>query len=172
MIIITPGHAVARRASERLIRSQSRQTLSRDQARLAKASDQRVEQAQVCTTPSRKLRTDDGCGDRASPCLTLASRNESRREHSGEPRHVDIGEGLHFSLHRVRKIVILSGHEAAEAHPIIRLQRLAEKLWIGLERFDRIAGRGDRFKVLRRVFPVVLRYRCTQIGLAGKVRRE
>ena len=33
-----------------------------------------------------------------------------------------IGEGLHLSLHRVRQVVILRRHKAAEAHPVVLLQ--------------------------------------------------
>ena len=65
-------------ACQKLIRAQSAGLSRWDQTRLAKANDQRVEKAQVCTAPSHELRTGNGGEDSAGLCLTLAFRNGSR----------------------------------------------------------------------------------------------
>src|ERR1700730_4811429 len=65
---------------------------------------------------------------------------------------------------------MFGSHEAAEAHAIIALERLAKNIGILLQAADRIRGSGQhRLEISRCVLPIAPRYRCAEIGLAREM---
>src|ERR1700751_1003749 len=77
---------------------------------------------------------------------------------------------MHLLLHRFRQVVIFGGHEAAEAHAVVALERSPKNIGIPAQAADGIRGFGQHsLQLICCVLPIAPRYSRAEIGLAREV---
>src|SRR4051812_2163588 len=115
-----------------------------EQARGAIRRHERVEERDVGATAGQELCAGDGSEDGSRAWRGLLGSDGPRgSQRLGEPRDVHVSEGLYLRLHELRQVVVLRGHEAAEAESVSVLERDTKDLGVASEAAQWV-GRVDR----------------------------
>src|SRR5262245_5027981 len=84
------------------------------------AIDKSVEERDVRTASCHELSSHHSGEHGFGACLTRFRADRSRsNQRLLQPCNIDVGEDLDFRFYRLRQVVILGTHEAAEAHAVL-----------------------------------------------------